>query len=133
AYNRLLYRNGEGILPARLLGTQQAPEKRYFNFFAEEKSYHEPPLDAFAGERDRLSLLGARVSQYVRAELPPRNRARKVLAYMPEVSSDSTSAGERNTAPLPLGDPAIGEWSRSRGRVLLFTSTVNMDCTTWPL
>src|SRR5439155_14568240 len=68
----------------------------------------------------------------VRAELPPRNRARKVLAYMPEVSSASASASERNTAPLPLGDPALVEWSRYRGRVLLYTSSVNMDWTTWP-
>ena len=70
SYNRVVYRNGEGILPARLLGKQQAPEKRYFNFFADDKTYHEAPVDAFAGERDRLSLLGARFSQYVRAELP---------------------------------------------------------------
>ncbi|HEV3446884.1 MAG TPA: VWA domain-containing protein [Gemmataceae bacterium] len=134
SYNRLLYRNGEGILPARLLGKQQAPDKRFFNFFAEEKTYHEPPLDAFAGERDRLSLLGARFTQYMRAELPSRGRARKILSFMPEVSSASASAMERgNGLPLPLGDPAVVEWSRYRGRVLLFTSTVNMDWTTWPI
>src|SRR5205085_606403 len=113
SYNRLIYRNGEGILPARLIGKQQAPEKRFFNFFAEEKSYHQPPLDAFAGERDRLSLFGARFSQYMRAELPSRSRARKVLAFMPEVSTASASAMERgNVQPLPVGDPAIIEWSR---------------------
>src|SRR5437660_684518 len=134
AYNRLVYRNGDGILPARLIGAQQAPEKRFFNFFAEEKSYHEPPLDAFAGERDRLSLLGARFSQYVRAELAPRGRPRKLLSFMPETSMASTAAMERgNDKPLPIGDPALVEWTRYRGKVLLFTSTLNMDWTTWPI
>ena len=35
-------------------------------------------------------------------------------------------------APLPVGDAALVEWPRRRGRVLLFTSTVNMDWTSWP-
>ena len=47
AYNRLLYRNGQGILPARLLGQQAAPGKRSFSLYAEEESYKRPPLDAF--------------------------------------------------------------------------------------
>ena len=134
SYNRLLYRNGEGLLPARLLGIQEAPEKRVFNFFGEEKAFHEAPLEAFAGERDRISLLGTRFRQYVRAELPSRNRARKILSFMPEAATASSATPETaNGKPLPIGDPALVEWQKFRGRVLLYPSTANMDWTSWPI
>jgi hypothetical protein len=134
SYNRLLFRNGEGLLPARLMGLQAAPERRYFNLFAEEKDYHVPPLDAFGSEQDRIGLLTARFQQYVRAELLPRSNARKILSFMPEATTVSAGATERDVGMiLPVGDPAVVEWSRHRGRVILFTSTVNMDWTSWPL
>jgi hypothetical protein len=182
AYNRLLYRNGQGLLPARLIGRQQAPEQQFFNFFADEDSYHQPPLDAFAGERDRVGLLLARFRQYIRVELATAKpgrlgfqpdqpagqvenlnygpaRARRILSFVPEVRSGKprtaletrpTSANPQNATaapkvndnagrtalqsrPGPAADPALIEWTRSRGRVLLFTSTVNMDWTAWPI
>jgi hypothetical protein len=136
AYNRLLYRNGDGILPARLVGRQAAPSKSYFNLYAgaDDRDYLEPPLAAFTDLRDRESLRSARFRQYIRAELVPGGRARKVLSFMPETSTASASAQDRgNVNLLPIGDPALVEWSRYRGRVLLFTSTVNMDWTTWPI
>jgi hypothetical protein len=53
---------------------------------------------------------------------------------MPEASTASADAQDRTgMPPLPVGDPALVEWSRYRGRVVLFTSTVNMDWTTWPV
>ena len=135
AYNRIVYRNGEGILPGRLLSVQQAPEKDFFRFIAEEKDFHQPPLDAFAADRDRNSLLSSRFRQYVRVELPQRGQARKLLSFMPEITSTSAGGSLNSTlksAPLPTGDAALIEWPRRRGRVLLFTSTVNMDWTSWP-
>jgi Aerotolerance regulator N-terminal/von Willebrand factor type A domain len=156
AYNRLLYRGGRGILPARLLGRQQAPDKQFFNFFAEEDSYHQPPLEAFAGERDRVGLLLARFRQYIRAEPAAGNahrpgsqpdqtadqeenlayttaRPRQLLAFMPEIRSGQERRAGFQTGSGHAGDPALVEWTRSRGRVLLFTSTVNMDWTAWPI
>jgi hypothetical protein len=129
-YNRQLYRNGEGVLPARLLGRQEAPEKQTFTLYAEEDSYKQPPLDAFAADRDRGSLMLARFRQYVRAEMPLRGRARRVLSFMPDTPSADRPAGRE---PLPVNDPALVEWQRYRGRVLLLTTTVNMDWTTWPV
>jgi hypothetical protein len=135
AYNRLAYRNGDGILPGRLISLQTVPTKSYFNLYAgpDDKDYKEPPLDAFTDVRDRESLRSARFRQYVRAELAPRGRARTILSFMPEASTASASAQEQGSAlPLPVGDPALAEWWRYRGRVILFTSTVNMDWNTWP-
>lgn len=137
AYNRLLYRNGEGILPGRLLGTQRAPEGRVFTFYADgDDTFRRPPVEAFAGDIDRASLLGARFRQYVRVELPSKNRARKVLSFMPEpVKPDAAPRQEADADPkvaMPVGDPAIIEWPRFRGRVVLLTTTANMDWTSWP-
>ncbi len=136
AYNRLLYRNGEGILPARLLSRQEAPEKSFFNLYADpdDKNFKEPPLRAFIGAQDRASLFAARFRQYVRTEVAPRGRAHKILSFRPEISAAKNAPAQRKaTLALPSGDPALIEWSRYRGRVVLFTSTVNMDWTTWPI
>ena len=129
-YNRLLYRDGKGMLPARLIGVKEAPEKLAFTLYADEPDYKQPPLEAFAGDKDRAALLAARFRRYVRAEPPAHGQARKVLAFMPDTSGIEHSAGSN---PLPVNDPALLEWNRYRGRVLLFTSTVNMDWTTWPV
>lgn len=136
AYNRLLYRNGDGLLPARLLSTQRAPEGRVFTFYADgDQAFRKPPLEAFAADADRLSLLSARFRQYVRAELPPKNRARKVLSFMPEPIKPDAPRKEPEADPkgaMPVGDPAVIDWPRYRGRVSLLTTTANMDWTSWP-
>ncbi|MFN4259910.1 MAG: VWA domain-containing protein [Gemmataceae bacterium] len=132
AYNRLAFseRNPQGILPARLLGVQRAPEQRYFTLFADEASYQQAPLAAFTDDIDKAILQGVPFYQYIRAELPPRATARKVLTYLPNASRPGV--GGANAADLPVGDPAIIEWPRYRGRVALITTTVNADWTPWP-
>jgi hypothetical protein len=129
AYNRLLYRNGEGLLPARLLSLQQAPENHSFSLHAD--NYDEPPLDAFKKEQDRLSLRSAHFRQYVRTEPAPRGRSRKVLTFRPERTSNALDP--KPSAGLPIGEAALIEGARYRGRVVLLTSTANMDWTTWPI
>jgi hypothetical protein len=139
AYNRLVFRGGEGILPAQLVGRRRAPERQFFNLAAEERAYHEPPLEAFAAERDRAGLLATRFREYVKVELPP-GRARTVLSFLPEIISGRTARDLRRPAEretdgaIPVGgEPALVEATRFRGRSVLFTSTVNMDWTTWPI
>ncbi len=144
SYNRLLFRNAHGLLPARLLGVQQAPAERAFTLYADEENYKRPPLDAFASDRDRSSLMFARFRRYVRTEPVPGGRARKVLSFMPDAPAPADGGASKE--PLPAGDPAILEWQppagKDRGRrlmasyrgpVVLLTSTVNMDWTTWPI
>ncbi len=137
SYNRLLYRDGEGILPAKLLGVETAPENQYFNFQAEEKEFHQSPLDAFSSANDQASLLAARFRQYIRAELPAHGKSRAFLTFLPEeVSSAAPPAKRSDPARTPRpqgGDAAWIEALHHKGRVLLFTSTVNMDWTTWPI
>jgi hypothetical protein len=139
AYNRLLYSQGEGILPARLLSRQRSSGNRAFTLQADDDDFKQPPLDAFAADDDKISLFSVRFRQYIRAELPSKGGARKILSFMPSPPSGSDappSAGAKpgeSTAALPLGDPALVWWTRYRGRVELLTSTVNMDWTSWPI
>lgn len=126
-YNRLLYRDGEGLLPARLVGTEQAPEGRSYVFYADEEGSEKPPLSAFTGN-DRAALLAARIRKYVRVEMPAHGRARRILSFMPD-----GQASDKAGAPVRANDPALVEWPKFRGRVVLLTTTVNLDWTSWPL
>lgn len=134
-YNRLLYRNGEGILPARLVG-HKGGGGQAFSLYADEENYKRPPLEAFAGDNDRLSLTNARFREYVKVELPPGGKARTILSFKPGPvsASDKTAPVTASQADTPpAGDPALVAWPRYRGQVVLFTSTVNMDWTSWPI
>lgn len=142
-YNRLLVKE-DNLLPAELLGTQSAPKDHYFSLHAEEKAFLEPPLKAFADSDDRAALLRPRFRRYVRARVGSDPRIRTILTYMPEVE-DARVTLDRN---LTATDPALLEWNpplpplegqpkssdpgRYRGKVLLFTSTLNMDWNSWP-
>jgi hypothetical protein len=144
AYNRLVFRTGHGILPARLLGRQSTAAKTCFNLHADDKAFHEFPLAAFAADRDRFSLLSARFRQYVRAEAVEPGRTRTILTFRPGANwsnvagqnqlkaTASKETARLGSMPIP-GDPALMEMRRYRGRVLLFTSTLNMDWNTWPV
>ncbi|GIW82187.1 MAG: hypothetical protein KatS3mg105_3994 [Gemmatales bacterium] len=141
AYNRLLFREGKGILPAKLIGRQRGSKDRAFHLFADEEHFKEPPLAAFADERDRATLTSARFHEYMRVEVPATSPAWTILKFSPETTADNIPVAEQ----LPHGDPAIIAWNPpiirrgqdrsfpSRGRVVLLTSTVNMDWTSWPI
>jgi hypothetical protein len=152
AYNDLLFRGGQGLLPARLLKKISAPGNVHFHLAVEGSAYQEPPLEAFADDNDRLSLLMARFQRYFQVVPVDRAGPRKVLSFMP-ISVSASSKGSPIEG-LPIGDPALLEWhppssplpgdesteardrgqepARYRGRVVLVTSTLNGDWTSWP-
>jgi hypothetical protein len=155
AYNDLLYRGGQGLLPARLMGKPGAPRNAYYHLAVDGPTSPEPPLDAFADDNDRTSLVSARFRRYVRATPAERGAPRKILSFMPASSlAAGPSSGAKEVEGLPVGDPAVLEWrppaaplpgdegqrtrdgrpgtGRYRGRVVLLTSTLNMDWTSWP-
>jgi hypothetical protein len=143
-YNELLYKNGNGILPARLMKEQPRPTNSYYHFTVDEKDFQEAPLDEFKYYSDRSSLRSARFRQYVSTESAPRGQPRKFIAFTPEPNKER-GPGADEAARLPRGEAALIEWQpplpvgdkgmvtgRYRGRVVLFTSTFNMDWNTWP-
>jgi hypothetical protein len=159
-YNRLFYKKDEGLLPAKLLGLQQAPAEHYFVLQAPDEGFLQAPLKAFNDDDDRASLRSVRFRQYVRAKPAADAKVRSVLSFMPEIQAGSKVASDQS---LPLNDPAILEWNpplpphkdnevqdqgdagagehqppqaraatRYRGKVVLVTSTLNMDWNSWP-
>src|SRR5438874_2364094 len=131
AYNRLLYRNGEGILPAKLVGRERAPEDRFYTLYADDEGYKKPPLADFGADNGKTILQSVPFYEYVVAELAPSGRARKVLSFMPDAQVSQIGAGQtpvsgKTGKPGPaksmrVEDPAIVEWTRFRGRVVLIT------------
>jgi hypothetical protein len=153
-YNRLLYKDEQGILPVRLLKKVQASPDHYFQFHVPGGEYKDPPLDAFSQEADQVSLRSARFRQFVQAQSIGEGKARTVMTFMP--ARDIGDKGKFDDT-LPKDQPAFIEWNppvsknmqlalprtkdgqrvlqsaaRYRGKVIVFTSSLNMDWTSWP-
>ncbi len=148
-YNTLLFKNEQGILPARLVKKIVAPAEHHFYLQnSDPEAFREPPLTEFIDDLDRRTLANARFKQFVECVVP-EGKARVVLGFMPEVAKlDKVKLDSK----LPVNAPALVEWNpllpraqqplaqkgrdrlpaRYRGKVILLTTTVNMDWTSWP-
>ena len=139
AYNQFLYRNGEGLLPTRLLGYRDSGGSSFFSFQANDDAYRHPLLTAFSADRDRSSLTNVRFRRYVRAVLPPHSQARSILSFVPwSLAGAESLMPVPPAAPPPLPttasghDPAVVVAPFGKGRVVLINSTADMDWGTWP-
>lgn len=110
AYNRLLYRDGKGILPAALgdrrFYRNAADRPVTFNFdHWEDKSAQQEPfkdlLAAFTGDF-KTSLLSARFQKYYELK-PAKDAPPPVLAFVP-------APGEKAESAYPHGEPAVVDW-----------------------
>ncbi|QDU23209.1 VWA domain-containing protein [Urbifossiella limnaea] len=122
SYNRLLYADGKGILPSALGEVVSAPaENPGFTLSADDAEYRRPgsPLAAFREDNPRAGLVGVPFRGYVKLA---DGAARRVLSFAP-------AAGAKD-AKL---DPAVLEWPRFRGRVVVYASSLNRDWTEWPI
>jgi hypothetical protein len=123
AYNRLLYNDGNGVLPAPLGEVvTSGPDDPGYRLTADDAEYRRPgsPLAAFREDNPRAGLVTVPFRSYVRMA---DGAARRVLSFVP----GGAPAGDRKP------DPAVLEWARFRGRVVVYTSTLNRDWTEWPV
>lgn len=112
-YNQTLYRDGAGILPAKLgdrVGNLQQVEEA-FAFDARE--YAHPIVNPFEGNPG-AGLLTTQTYAYLRATPSPQGAPRVALAF-------------------DTGDPAIIEAGIGRGRSILVTTSVDDAWGVWPL
>ncbi|MCI0684284.1 MAG: VWA domain-containing protein [Gemmataceae bacterium] len=157
-YNRLFFKNEYGLLPAQLFKKVAAPAEHFFSLNAQEDQFLEPPLRAFKNDDDRISLKTGRFRMYVEAKPAGDAKARTVMTFMPELAVGAEVEFDKS---LATSDPAILEWNpplgkqplgkqplgkqdagkgklkgqpaaRYRGKVVLVTTTLNMDWNTWP-
>ncbi len=122
AYNRYLYADGMGILPAPLGEVvTSGPDDPGYRLNADDAEYRRPgsPLAAFREDNPRAGLVTVPFRSYVKTG---DGAARRVMSFVP---------GGPPTDRKP--DPAILEWARFRGRVVVYTSTFNRDWTEWPV
>lgn len=121
-YNRVLFSEGKGLLPGPLVGVRRAAEGQYFSLAADEDGFKHPPLAAFRTEQEQASFGTPRFGRYVRLDVPRNGPARRIFNFVPS---------DRAANPRPP-DPAVIEWPRHRGRVIVFTSSFNADWNDWP-
>ena len=146
-YNRALYKQGQGLLPAELIKRVTAPADHHFSLLGQEADFATAPLVEFKDSDFRAALLKARFRTYIEAKPATDTRAHIVLTYQAERSAPNGGEPDKD---LPKSDPAVLEWNpplpriepgpigrstappRMRGKVILLTSTLNLDWNTWP-
>jgi len=142
AYNDMLYRDGKGLLPARLIDYAKANSGYDFQLSIDPDADRDDPLKPFRSESAREYLLASRFRQFIQTEPAPRAGPRRILSFAPV-----PIPGKPKASPLS-GGPAILDWrppaspnaergnqagsGRLRGRVVLITTTVNADWNNWP-
>lgn len=125
-YNRVLFADGNGLLPGPLgpvVGPASADDTG-FRLAAEEEAYQRPPLRLFQSAAARGGLIMAPFRSYVRLESPPDGRARRILSFVPAKAPPASESHKP--------DAAVVESSRFRGRVVVYTSSFNEDWNDWP-
>lgn len=112
SYNRVLFRDGQGVLPIQLgVRVGDAVARQTFMLF-DPRDYSHPIVQAFRGATQG-GLLTTKVFEYVRAELPDDSPAQIALAY-------------------EGGDPVIVTAAVERGQVALVTTSADIEWTNWP-
>src|SRR5262249_12585862 len=103
-------------------GVRRAADGQYFTLFGDEEAFKLPPLSAFRSEQERASFSTPHFGRYIHMDLPPNGSARRLFAFVP---SDRSAKSERL-------QPAVVDWPRHRGHVIVFTSSFNSDWNDWP-
>ena len=115
-YNRLLYADGKGLLPAAIGPSVGDAAKKEAAFGFNPLGYRHPLVAEFRGESDPVTagLTRALTWQYHKLVLPKDSNAQVALAF-------------------DNGDPAVIEAPRPRGKVILVATSADAGWTTWPL
>ncbi len=116
-YNRLLFADGQGLLPASIGATVGDAAKREGAFYFNPLGYRHPIVSEFQDQSDPVvaGLIQAATWQYHKLILPRQgSKAKVALAF-------------------DTGDPALVETTRHRGTVILVATSADTGWTTWPL
>ncbi len=117
-YNRLLFADGKGLLPASIGPSVGDAAKKEASFGFNPLGFKHPIVAEFAGEADPVTagLTGAKTWQFHKLSIPNGSLAKVALAF-------------DNGSP---GDPAVIEVPRHRGTVIQVATSADDGWTTWP-
>ncbi len=115
-YNRLLYRDGQGLLPASIKATVGDAARKQAGFRFNPMRYRHPLIAEYQGEADPVTagLTSAITWQYQKLAIPKDSKAQVALAF-------------------DNGDPAVIEAPRDRGTVIFVATSADTGWTTWPI
>ncbi len=115
-YNRLLYVDGKGILPAAIGPSVGDAVKRQGGSTFNPLGYRHPIVSEYQGESDPVTagITQAHTWQYHKLVVPKETKAAVVMEF-------------------ENGDPAIVELERKRGTVVLVATSADAGWTDWPL
>ncbi len=131
-YNRALFAEGDGLLPGKLSAVRESPPAG-FRLFGDDAAFRRPPLSAFRDDNVRAGLAGVPFAKYLRLDAPADGRARRVLSFAAPPPADPKAGPKPEAKEVDKPDPAVVEFPRHRGRVVVYTSTFNADWTDWPV
>src|SRR5262249_34838846 len=100
SFNDMLYRNGEGLLPAKLLGLQRAPAGFSYQLSMDPEADREDPLRVFQDGAARERLLMPQFSAFFRSE-----PAKALQGAGPRGGWLRAPTGRRGPAPGGGGPP----------------------------
>ena len=114
-YNRLLYADGKGLLPAAIGPDVGDASKKESAFGFNPLGYRHPIVEPFANEPDAVvaGLTGVKTWQFHKLTVPPGSPAKVALAF-------------------DNGDPAVVEMPRYRGTVIQVATSADAGWTNWP-
>ncbi len=110
-YNQLLYRDGIGLLPARLKDMRDKSQNDGNAFEFQVDDYRHPIVKPFEGNPD-AGLETSRVDRYIRTEIEPRALTETVIQFA-------------------NGNAALLDRSFGQGRVVLITTSLDREWGTW--
>ncbi len=115
-YNRLLFDDGKGLLPAALGPTIGDATTRKAGFNLNALGFRHPLVSVFQGESEPVvaGLTQAATYQYHKLSIPKTSTAEIALAF-------------------ETGDPAVIEAPRHRGVVIQVATSADAGWTSWPL
>ncbi len=115
-YNRLLFADGKGLLPASIGETLGDAEKKQSAYDFDPLKFAHPIVREFLGADAPVisGLVNTKTYRYHKLALPEGSTAKVALAFS-------------------SGDPAVVEMPRHRGRVIQVATTADAGWTSWPL